>query len=220
MLRRLTLTPTSWDVIWSLVQRVLVVNAGVALTNLPLLAALSIVAQPWRYPVFFGALSLSLGPAVVAAFGYLHGDGEKLRDFARAYRRHFARALGRWTLTVGLLAVLLVDVAALHDTAFGPTVVPLLVVTSVLTVATGLLALALLVLRPDLGLLASLRLAVYAAVRRAWLSLLTLVVLLAAVTVVNRAPLLGLATVPGFALIVAWSNTRASLSLIKEVSPG
>jgi len=67
------------------------------------------------------------------------------------------------------------------------------------------------VLRPDLGSFASFKFSVYASVRRGWLSLLSLVVLLAAVAVVNQAPLLGLSTVPGFALIVAWSNTRATL---------
>ncbi|MFE4057731.1 hypothetical protein ACFXP3_15780, partial [Streptomyces sp. NPDC059096] len=59
---RLNVGYGSWDLIWSFVHRVLVVNLGLAAANLPLLAALYTVHQPWRYPVFFGLLSLGIGP--------------------------------------------------------------------------------------------------------------------------------------------------------------
>ena len=203
MLRRVNLSATSWDLVWSTAQRVLVVNAGLALTNLPLLGALALVAQPWRYPVFFGVLALSLGPSVAAAFGCLDDDG----GFVRAYRMMFWRALGRWALVVALVAVLVTDIAV------APAVlVPLLVVTAALVLSAGVLLLALLPLRPELRLWPGVRLAVYASVRRGWLGGLSLVVLLAALAVVNQAPLLGLSTVPGFALIVVWANSRAALS--------
>jgi uncharacterized membrane protein YesL len=215
MISKLNLSATSWELVWATVHRVLVVNLGLAVTNLPLLVALAVVAQPWRYPVFFGVLALGLGPSLAAAFGYLHGADEHdragVRDFFRAYRRHFGRALGRSAVVLALLGVLVTDVVAVHDKPFGAPLVPLLVVTAVIAVATGVHALALLPLRPELGLWSSLKVSMYSAVRRGWLALLSLVVLMAALAVVNQAPPLGLATVPGFALIVVWANSRAAL---------
>ncbi|PZG02976.1 DUF624 domain-containing protein [Micromonospora deserti] len=214
---RVNVSADTWTTIWSFVHRVLVVNLGLAVTNLPLLAALAVVAQPWRYPVFFGLLSISVGPSLAAAFGYLGRaaappDQPPVRDFVRAYRRSFAPAVARWSATVALLAVLTTDIVVLHDSPSGVVLVPLLVVTAVLVLAAGVLVVALTVLAPHLGLGPAVRIAVYTAVRRSPLSLFSLVLLLVAVLSVNQAPLLGLATVPGCALVVVWANSRAALA--------
>lgn len=203
MLTRLTASADTWDLVWSWVGRVLKLNLGIAVTNLPLLAGLLAVEEPWRYPVFFGLLSLGLGPSLAAAFAALEGFG-----FVRSYRRYFGRALLRWSVVVAGLGILFADMAALHSAAPGALLVPMLAVLAAILLSSGLLALALLPVRPEVRL----RFAVYTAVRRWPLSLLSLGVSAVAVVVVNQAPLAGLATVPGCALFVIWANSRASLS--------
>ncbi|WP_051796926.1 hypothetical protein [Catenuloplanes japonicus] len=204
---RLNLAYGTWDLIWSFAHRALVLNLALALANLPLLFALAVVSAPGSYPLFFGVLALSVGPSVAAAFGYLHGSG----SYPACYRRFFRAALLRWTLAVALTGVLLADIVALHDHAAGAYLVPLFVVLTVLVPAAGVVSLALLPLRPELRLWAGLLTSAYAAVRRWWLTALTLLALAAAALAVNQAPILGLATLPGCALILAWVNSSASL---------
>jgi len=203
VLARLTAPADIWELIWSWVGKVLVLNLGLAVTNLPLLLALSIVDRPWRYPVFFAVLCLGLGPSLAAAFAHLHGA-----SFVRAYRRHFGRAALRGSVVVGGAGVLVADVVALHDADPGALLVPMLVVLAVLLLAAGTLWLAMLPLEHPGGV----RAALWTALRRWPLSLLSLAVLAAAVVAVNQAPVLGLATVPGCALFVVWHNSRAALT--------
>ncbi|GAB7038471.1 hypothetical protein [Catenuloplanes sp. NPDC020197] len=197
----------TWETVWSFLHRALVLNLALAVANLPLLAALAIVAEPTAYPLFFATLTLSVGPSVAAAFGYLHGE----TSYVAAYRRFLRPALLRGALTTALLGVLVADVVALHDHPAGAYLVPLFVVLAVLVTAAGVVSLALLPLRPGTRLWPGLLTAAYAAVRRWWLSGLTLLVLAAAAVAVNQAPVLGLATLPGCALILAWVNSAASL---------
>jgi uncharacterized membrane protein YesL len=203
MLARLTAPADTWELVWTWVGRVLVVNLGLAVTNLPLLLALSIVDRPERYPVFFAVLCLGLGPSLAAAFGHLRGE-----SFVRSYRRHFTRATLRWSAVVGAVGVLAADVVALHDADPGALLVPMLVVMAVLALAAGVLWLAMLPLEHRGGV----RAALWTALRRWPLSLLSLAVLVVAVAAVNQAPVLGLATVPGCALFVVWHNSQAALT--------
>jgi hypothetical protein len=196
-----------WETVWSFAHRALVLNLALTVANLPLLFASAVVSEPGSYPLFFGILTLSIGPSVAGAFGYLHGSP----SFVAAYRRFFRPALLRWTLTVALTGVLVADIVALHDHPLGAYLVPLFVVLSVLVTAAGVVSLALLPLQPGLRLWAGLLASAYAAVRRWWLTALTLLALAAAAVAVNQAPILGLATLPGCALILAWVNSAASL---------
>ncbi|WP_326554419.1 YesL family protein [Micromonospora sp. NBC_01813] len=220
---RVNVGADTWSMIWSLVHRVLVVNLGLAVTNLPLLVALAVVAQPWRYPVFFGLLAVSIGPATAAAFGYLRraedDDRAPVREYFRAYRRNFAAATLRWSAGLALLAVLATDIVLLHDAGVAAVLVPLLVVTAVLVLAALVLLLAMVELAPGLGVRAAVRVAAWSAVRRAPLSLVSLALLLVAALSVNQAPLLALATLPGCALLVVWVNSRAALAPALPVVP-
>ena len=76
---RLNLAYGSWDLIWSHTHRTLLVNLGVAVTNLPLLVALSLCHQPWRHPAPFTLLLFAVGPSLAGAFGYLRRADEDER---------------------------------------------------------------------------------------------------------------------------------------------
>ncbi|GAB2653837.1 YesL family protein [Kribbella swartbergensis] len=199
-LARVNVRADAWDLIWSFVHRVLVVNGGLAVGCAPLLGALAVVAEPLRYPVFFWVLALCVGPALAASFAYLDDQG----SFFRCYRRVARRALLPWALTVAVLGILVTDIVILHDDRPGAALVPLLVVVAILTLGIGLVRMA--------DTQVSLRTAVYATVRRPHLTLLSLVVLAAAIVIVNQVPLAGLATVPGCALWVVLVNARIQLS--------
>ncbi|MFE3743286.1 hypothetical protein, partial [Streptomyces sp. NPDC059134] len=210
---RLNVGYGSWDLIWSFVHRVLVVNLGLAAANLPLLAALYTVHQPWRYPVFFGLLSLGIGPSLAAVFGYLRRADDDERapaaELPRAYRRLYGRALLLWTPCVLLIAMAVADVAFLRDSAWGLALVPLLVVAALVAGASGVMAMAALAYDTPHTRGRTLLAAGYALLRRPRLGLMNLGLLAVAAVIVNQAPLLGLAVVPGCVLSVVWHNARA-----------
>lgn len=203
MLDRVTASAQTWDLIWTWAGRVLVINAGVAAANLPLLLALAVTDRPWHYPLFFGLLCLGVGPSLAAAFGYLNGA-----SFAGSYRRLFGRALLRWSIVVAGAGVCAADIVTLHDSKPGALLVPMLGVLAVLLLAAGVLALALLVAAPGTGL----RFALSATVRHPVPSLLNVLLLVVTAVVANQRPLLGLATLPGCALIVIWHHGKAAVT--------
>lgn len=208
----------TWELVWSHVHQVLVVNAGLAAGCLPLLAALAATHQPWRHPVPFTLLWLGVGPALAGAFGYLERAADEGADTAhavelpRAYRRLFRRAAALWVPYALLAAVTGTDAVLLRHSAVGPAVCPALALVAVLSALSGVHAMALAAGGPgDRGLTPADYLAApYGLLRRWPLALADLVLLLAAAALVNRSPLLGLATLPGCALYVVWRNVRAA----------
>lgn len=208
-LARVNVRADAWELIWSFAQRVLVVNLCLALGGLPLIVALFLVAEPWRYPIFFGVLSLPLGPAIAAGFGYLAGG-----DLLASGRKVAVSALLVWAFTLAAVGVLVADISVLYDAMPGAALVPLLAVLTALVFAVGLCSLVLLATEPGLAPRARTRMAVYATVRGWPLTLLSLGILAAAVVLVSLHPLAGLATVPGCALWVVLTNTRLQLAKI------
>ncbi|WP_327287768.1 hypothetical protein [Streptomyces sp. NBC_01198] len=208
----------SWELIWAHIHRVLVVNLGLAVTCLPLLAALAAAHEPWRHPVPFTLLWLCVGPALAGAFGYLERAADDTADTARAielpraYRRLFRRATALWAPYALLAAAGATDAVLLRHTAVGLAVCPALAVVSVLSALSGVHAMALTAAGPEDHPLtpAAYLTAPYGLLRRWPLALADLVLLLGAAALVNRAPLLGLATLPGCALYVVWRNVHAA----------
>ncbi|MEW2495501.1 YesL family protein [Streptomyces nodosus] len=207
----------SWELVWSHIHRVLVVNLGLAVTNAPLLLALGVVHRPWQYPVFFVLLSFGLGPSLAAAFHYLRrtteDDRAPVADLFRGYRRLFVPALLGWAPWVLLVAVAATDMAVLRRTAPGPALVPLLVVVALVAASSGTVTMAALGDEPRISS-RTLLTACYASVRRWWLGLLNLALLGITLVLVNQAPLLGLAVLPGCTLFVVRSNSRAMLTTV------
>ncbi len=205
---RLNLRPSSWDLIWSSVHRILMINAAVVVVNLPLLAALAIVERPWHYPAFFLVLALTLGPSVAGAFAYLDDEDDGLRQLVRAYRRHFRRSAALWSLSLAMIAVLVADIAVLRGFRAGAVLVPALAVAAVLVLSSATTAQADLVLRTGVRLRVLLWSALYLSVRRWWITAVNLLLLVVAALIVNQAPVLGLAVVPGCVIFVVWRNSR------------
>ncbi|WP_329124388.1 hypothetical protein [Streptomyces sp. NBC_01465] len=214
---RLNVAHGSWELIWAHVHRVLVVNLGIAVTNLPLLLALQVSHQPWRHPVVFGLLLLVLpGPSLAAAFAYLGattGDEQApVRLFVRAYRQLFRRALLVSAPFVLLMIAAVADVVTLRTTGLGTAVVPMAAVAALVAALAWPVALA----HVAAGETVERRLfllAPYAVVRHAGLALMNLVLGIVALVLVNQMPLLGLAVLPGCVLFVVWRNCRVMVAL-------
>lgn len=206
----------SWELIWTHVHQMLVVNVGLAVTCLPLLAALTATHTPWRHPVPFTLLWLCVGPALAGAFGYLERAADVGADtagaLAHAYRRHFRQAMALWTPYALLAAVSGTDAVLLRHTTLGLAVCPALALVAVLSALSGVHAMALTAVdAPDRRLTAADYLAApYGLLRRWPLALTNLTLLLAVAALVNRSPLMGLAVLPGCALYVVWRNVRAA----------
>ncbi|KUO22373.1 YesL family protein [Streptomyces dysideae] len=211
----------TWDLIWSHVHRVLVVNLAVAVTSLPLLLALAAEPRPWRYPVFFTLLSLGAGPSLAAVFAYLRLTVEDERvpvaEAFRCYRRLFRPALLTWSPFVLLAAVALTDLAVLRTTAPGPALVPLLAVVVLVAASSAIVAMAALPDDPRATVRRTVLAASYASVRRWPFALANLGLLAVGLVLVNQAPLLGPAVVPGCALFVVWRNCRAMLAPTRPI---
>ncbi|WP_052397729.1 hypothetical protein [Streptomyces sp. NRRL F-5123] len=208
----------SWELIWSHVHQILVVNAGLAAGCLPLLAALAATREPWRHPVPFTVLWLCVGPALAGAFGYLEraaddeGGSARAVEFPRAYRRLFRRAMALWAPYALLAAVSGTDAVLLRHTSVGLAVCPALALVAVVSALSGVHAMVSAATGTDDRRLtpADYLAAPYGVLRRPPSALLNLVLLLAAAALVGRSPLLGLTTLPGCALYVVWRNARTA----------
>ncbi|TDD60830.1 hypothetical protein E1263_09425 [Kribbella antibiotica] len=217
-LARVNVRADLWETLWSFAHRVLAINLLLALAGTPLMVALSLVATPWNYPIFFGLLALPLAPAAAAAFGYLALEDHRppLSALFRQVPARLRQSLVVAAIGAGLIGVLAADVTVLAKSL--PGAVPLMVVLLVIVAITAINALVLVGLRPELGLRELLRLAVYTGVRGWALSLLSFGVLGAVLVIVSQAPLVGLATLPGCALWVVHTNTQAQLTRITRRS--
>lgn len=215
-LARVNVRADAWELIWSFVHRTLVVNLGLAVAGLPLMLALSLVAEPWDYPQFFGLLALPLGPAVAAAFGYLANDDARppLKVLVSEWRLSARRSLLVSVVVLALAGVLLTDLHVLVTHQQAVVLVPLLATLLFLVLSAALLALMLTATNVTLSHGAMLRAAVYGTVRMVPLSLLSLAVLAGALVIVSQVPLAGLVTVPGCALWVVFTNSRIQLAKV------
>jgi hypothetical protein len=182
---------------------------------LPLVAALTLLAEPLvAWPALLVA-ALPLGTGIAAAFHVFgaareRGAAAPFRDAWQGVRRHAGRATAVWALLCALLFVVLVDVLAVWATPWAAVIGPLLAVLLLLGVPTAILALAGLSRLPGLPLPALLRASAWLAVRRVPLTLLSLVVLAGWGMVCLAQPVAGLLGVGGFALYVLWSNSVAA----------
>ncbi|MGC4749170.1 hypothetical protein ACLQ28_26465 [Micromonospora sp. DT201] len=193
----------------------LVTNLLLVLGCLPLvtLAFTTDAARSW--PLY--ALTAPLcAPGLCAAFAvmsaYSDGDtGGVLRTYGRAWRAT-ARPAMLWTAAaMAALLVLAVDARAAWGHRVGALALPILATLIILTVATALLGLVTLADRPTARLREVARTCVYLAVRRWYLTAVSLLVLvlLAQLLAARPAIALGLAAAP--LLYVVWANSRFTL---------
>jgi uncharacterized membrane protein YesL len=200
----------------------LATNALLLLGCAPLVIGL-VVTDPLRSWPLLALIAPLCTPAVVAAFAVLSGVGSGsadpqrrasdgiVRQFGRAWLSSWRRATALGAMATAALVVLGVDAAWAWGRPIGAAALPVFAMLAVLVVATGLLSLVALAERPAARLRDVLRCSVYLAVRRWYLTALSLLTLgLLAMLFAGRPALaVGLAASP--LLYVVWANSRFSL---------
>jgi uncharacterized membrane protein YesL len=204
-----------YETIFGLVYLALMTNVLLVLSCLPMIAAL-LTTDPGRSWPLLALLAPGCAPGVCAAFAVLAAYTDDRSTpvagtFLRAWRATFRRALALGGLTSAALVVLGVDVRAAWGHPIGAAVIPVLLVGMTLTVATALLVAVVLAEQPTVRLRDAGRVCLFLAVRRWYLTVVSLAVLalLHALLAGYPALALGLAATP--LLYVVWANSRFTL---------
>jgi hypothetical protein len=215
--------PETYEAIFGIAY--LALGAGVCLSGaaLPLVAALTLLADPLAaWPTLIVA-ALPLGAGIATGFHVFAAARERgvpapFRDAWHGVRRLAGRATVVWGLLCALLFVVIVDVIAIWATPWAAVIGPLLGVLVLIGVPTALIALTGLSRTPGLPLPALLRASAWLAVRRLPLTLLSLAVLAGWGMVFLAQPVVGVLGVGGFALYVLWSNAAAAWTSLDPVA--
>jgi uncharacterized membrane protein YesL len=195
----------------------LMTNALLLITALPLVLLLVTTDPMMSWPLLAVAAPLA-APGATAAFAVFraHAEGSTsvARDFVRGLRATWRGALALGGLATAVVVVLLVDVRALSSTAFSVVAVPVLAVLTVLVLGVTLLGLVLLAEQPMMRLRDVLRGCAYLAVRRWYLSAVSLLVIAAQVALFAAMPAIGVGITASAALYLAWANSRFTLRAV------
>ncbi|MEU8661837.1 hypothetical protein [Actinoplanes philippinensis] len=167
--------------------------------------------RTWPLLVLFAPLA---GPALVAVFAVLRSvfDGAVGSVFWTAWRASARRALTAASLATVALLVLGVDAAWLAGRTAGAVLLPVIAVVMTLIVITTVLTLAALAERPDARLRDLARAGAYLGLRRWYLSLFSLVVLVLFEVLLAARPAIAIGVAASPLLYIVWANSRFTLT--------
>ncbi len=193
----------------------LMTNILLAIGGLPLIAGL-LTTDPTRSWPMLAVVTPLCAPGLCAAFAVLSSySGTRsttvVRTYARAWRASWRRATQLGASATATLVVFGVDIRAAWGRTVGAVVTPVLVVLMVLVVVTALLTLVIIAEHPDVRLRTALRACLYLAVRRWYLTAVSLVVLTLLYTFFASRPALALGLAATPLLYVVWANSRYTL---------
>lgn len=213
-------------------------NLAAVIACLPLVAILVLAIEPVRaFPTLIVAAWLS-SPGLAACFAafrdapgfsagpgchedlsgstagaarfWAYGDVSIARPFARAYRRLFARSLSVSALPAGLALLLAVDAAWLASTDTLHALVPAMIVAISICMLDWVIGLVFVTELAMGSWWQIVKAAAVCAVRKWYLSIVTLVVLALLAAGVVHSPLPVLAIAASLALYLVWANCRWS----------
>ncbi|MGW5556997.1 hypothetical protein ACWER9_07215 [Micromonospora sp. NPDC003944] len=203
------------------VHAALVTNMLLLLGALPIVILLFTTEAVRAWPLYALVAPLC-APALCGVFAVMSsysagGSGGVVRTFAHAWRATARPAMLWGASTTMVLVVLAVDARALWGHRAGALALPVLAVLAVLTIATALLGLVAIAERPAARLRDIARACLYLAVRRWYLTAvsLTTLALLGQFIVARPAIALGVAATP--LLYVVWANSRFTLRVALDL---
>jgi len=206
----------TFSAVFDLVYLALTLNLLLVIGCLPLVLGLLMTDPARSWPVLALVAPLC-APSLCAAFTVLawfttERSTAVFSTYARAWRASFRRATAFGAVATGTLVVLAVDARAAWGRPVGAVVIPILSMAVFLVLSSSLLVLVVIAERPTVRLRDALRACVYLAVRRWYLTLLSLAVLGLLETLMASRPAiaLGLASTP--MLYVVWANSRFTLN--------
>jgi len=214
----------TFGAIFDLAYVTLMTNLLLVVGCLPLVVGL-IVTDPSRSWPLLALVAPACAPGVCAVFAVLAAfSGEHstavVRTFARAWRASLRRATALGAAATAALVVLGVDARAAWGRPVGAAAIPVLAVAMVLVVATALLALVVVAERPAVRLRDALRVCLYLAVRRWYLTGASLAVLALLETLLASRPAIALGLAAAPLLYLVWANSRYTLRVALGPMPG
>lgn len=144
--------------------------------------------------------------------------GGVLTTFGRTWLASWWRAVALSAMAVGALVVLGVDITWAFGQRIGAVMIPVLVMLMVLVVITALHVLVMLAERPTVRLRSAMRACLYLALRRWYLTGLSLVVLWLLVQIIAARPAIGLGLAAAPLLYLVWANCRFALRPVLDDS--
>ncbi|QIK84686.1 DUF624 domain-containing protein [Sanguibacter sp. HDW7] len=199
------------DTVWAALATNLLLTVG----SLPFVVLLLTTDPRSSWPALVVAAVLA-APALTASFGVFGtiGTGPRhgpVRTFLSAYRRTLGRSLALGALVAGTVTVLVVDIVVLLGTTVGAVTIPLLAVLTLVAVATGLVAAVALPDHTDVRLRTILKVSLWTAVRRLFLTAPSLVVVMMLAAAFTLHPALALGALAAPLLYAAWGGARYAL---------
>jgi uncharacterized membrane protein YesL len=197
------------------------VNLLLVLTASPFIALL-VLTDPFQSWPLVAAAAVLAAPGLTAAFtvfrqmtsdrvGSDRAGGNPFRSFVRGYRATWTRSALVALAAVGVCIVLLVDARFFADAAYAQAVMVVLVIVGTIVAGIALLALAAIAEDPTIRVRDAARLGAWFGVRRWYLTLLSLGVLVAYAVFFINLPVLALSVMASPALFLAWTNSRYTL---------
>jgi uncharacterized membrane protein YesL len=213
----------TFGLIFGVVYLGLMTNALLVVSCLPVVALLLTTDPAHSWPLF-ALLAPGCAPAICAAFAVLAAytrerDISVIGTFVRAWRACVRRALAIGALASALLVVLGVDASAAWGRPIGALVLPPLVTAMVLVLAVTMLVLVVLAERPRVRLRDAAGVCLYLAVRRWYLTLVSLLVLALSEAFLASRPALALGLAAAPLLYVVWANGRFTLNAALGPNP-
>jgi uncharacterized membrane protein YesL len=213
---RLRIRHETFGLIFGVVSLGLFTNALLVLSCLPVVAVL-LTTDPARSWPLLALLAPGCAPAICSAFAVLGTYGQERevavsRTFFRVWRASARRAVPAGAVASATLVVLAVDARAAWGRPIGALVLPPLVTAMVLVPAVLMLVLVVLAERPSARLRDVARVCLFLAVRRWYLTALSLLALVVFEGFLAHRPALALGLVAAPLLYVVWANGRYTLT--------
>jgi uncharacterized membrane protein YesL len=205
----------TYNQVFATVYVALMTNLLLVVACLPFVVGL-VATDPTRSWPLLALVTPPCAAALAAAFAVFarfsaEGSTAVVRTFATAWRASLRRALSIGALATAGLIVLGVDARVVWPNRLGALAIPVIATLAVLVVATATLALVGVAERPGARVRDLLGAALYLAVRRWYLTVVSLLVLGLLVALVAARPALGLGLAAAPLLYVVWANSRYAL---------
>lgn len=217
------ITHETYGQVFGTVYLALMTNLLLVVSGLPFVLTL-VSTDPVRAWPVLAVLAPLAAPGVTAAFCVYRafsaeGTVRVARTFVRAWRATFRRAFTVGAMVSAALVVLGVDVRATWTTTVGAVAIPVFVGLGVLAFAVGVVGLVAVAERPDARLRDLLKASLYLAVRRWYLTAVSLTTLGVLAGIVAARPAIGFGLAAAPLLYVVWANSQFALRPVLDRQP-
>ncbi|MEO7123175.1 MAG: DUF624 domain-containing protein [Lacisediminihabitans sp.] len=203
-----------YSTIFGVVYLGLMTNALLLVGCLPLVVLLVATDPAHSWPLIAVAVALC-APTLAAAYtvfrGNAAGETSVIRLFLRGWREVWRRSLVLGGLVSLAVTVILVDVRFFSASPWAVVVIPVFAVLAVISVSVGVVGLVAVAEEPHARVLTVVRVSAYFLARRWYLTVVSLVVLVAQVVLFTSLPAIAIGITAAPALYLVWANSRYTL---------